>query len=550
MQRMPNARAHRTVRALSQIGATALLVSIITPAAQGATLGATEDAYTRADRASSNYGSSSVLMTKRWQDMRTFVKFDIGSVSSVDSATLRIPNIDVRGAGTITVHRVLESWDERSINHGNQPGTGSALASFSISDSDNGKTITVDATQLARDLVANRSQNFGIVLKTSSGAAHFKSRESGTPIQLVVNGTSSGDGGGGSGGGSGGSGSSSSLPPVADAYTRADRASSNYGSSSMLMTKRWQNMRTFVKFDIGSVSSVDSATLRIPNIDVRGAGTITVHRVLESWDERSINHGNQPGTGSALASFSISDSDNGKTITVDATQLARDLVANRSQNFGIVLKTSSGAAHFKSRESGTPIQLVVNGTSSGGGGGGSNQPPSISGNPPNSVNAGSTYDFRPTISDPDGDQTSCSITNKPAWAGFSGSSCRLYGTPVDRDIGVHGQISITVSDGEATSKLGPFEIEVSKPGNSGVTLRWQIPTQNTDGSPLLDLDGFRIYWERRNSTAKGSISVNNSSVSTYIVENLSPGTYDFTVVALNSKGVSSDPSNSVRRTVE
>jgi hypothetical protein len=315
------------------------------------------------------------------------------------------------------------------------------------------------------------------------------------------------------------------------------------------MTKRWQNMRTFVKFDIGSVSSVDSATLRIPISDVKSAGTITVHRVLESWDERSINHGNQPGTGSALASFSISASDNGKTITLDATRLAQDLVANRSRNFGIALKTSTGAVHLKSRESGTPMQLVLNGTSSGGGGS-SNQPPSISGDPPAAVNAGSTYDFRPTISDPDGDQTSCSITNKPAWAGFSSSSCRLYGTPVDRDIGVHGQISITVSDGEATSKLGPFEIEVSKPGNGGVTLTWVIPTQNTDGSPLRDLDGFRIHWARLNSTAKGSINVNNSSVSTYVVENLSPGTYDFTVVALNSKGVASDPSNSVRKTAE
>ena len=551
MQRTANVRAHRSVRAHSQIGATALLFSIITAAAQGATLGATADAFTRADMASSNYGSSSVVKTNRWQDMRTFVKFDIGSVSSVDSATLRIPIHDVRRTGTITVHRVLESWEERSINHGNQPATGPALASFSISDSDSGRTITLDATQLARDLVANRSQNFGIALKTSSANVQAKSRESGTPIQLVINGTSGGDGGGGSGGGSGGSGGSGSgsLPPVADAFTRADMASSNFGSRGELRTNRWQDMRTFVKFDIGSVSSVDSATLRIPIADVRGAGTITVHRVLSSWDERSINHGNQPGTGSALASFSVSDSDKGKTITLDVTGLARDLVANRSQNFGIALKTSSANVQAKSRESGTPIQLVVNGTSSGGGGG-SNQPPSISGNPPNSVNAGSAYDFRPTISDPDGDQTSCSITNKPAWASFSSSSCRLYGTPVERDIGIHGQISITVSDGEASSKLGPFEIEVSQPGNGGVTLTWIIPTQNTDGSPLLDLDGFRIDWARRNSTAKGSIRINNKSVSTYIVENLSPGTYDFTVVALNSKGVSSAPSNSVRRIVE
>jgi hypothetical protein len=550
MQCLPYSRAHQTVRLVSLVAAIAIFVPLIPPAAHAETLNAVADAYTRADKASANFGTRGYLLVKRWQDMRTFAKFDLGSVSSVDSATLRIPVDDVRGAGTITVHRVLESWDESRINHSNQPQTGPALASFSLGDSDSGKTVAVNATALARDLVANRSQNYGIVLKTSSAKVHLKSRESGSPIQLVTDGSSGGgdgDDGGGSGGGSGGSGSSGSLPSVADAYTRADRAGSNFGTRGVLLSKRWQDMRTFARFDLGSVSSVDSATLRIPIDDVKRSGTVTIHRVLDAWDERRITYSNQPRTGSALASFSVNDSLDGKTIVVDVTRLARDLVANRSQNFGIALRTSNAAAHFKSRESGTPLRLEINGDSSDGGG--SNQPPSISGTPPGSVSAGSSYDFRPDVSDPDGDSTSCSVSNKPAWASFSSSSCRLFGSPVERDIGVHAQISITVSDGKSTSTLGPFEIEVTEAATGGVTLSWDIPTRNTDGSALTDLDGFRIDWDRRNSTANGSIRVTNKSVSSYVVENLSPGTYDFTVVAVNTAGVASAPSNSVTVTV-
>jgi hypothetical protein len=190
------------------------------------------------------------------------------------------------------------------------------------------------------------------------------------------------------------------------------------------------------------------------------------------------------------------------------------------------------------------------GSTSGGSATPSNSPPKISGNPPNSVNAGSPYDFRPNVSDAEGDRTRCTIKNKPPWASFSGNNCRLYGTPDKRDVGVHGQISIIVSDGESTASLGPFDIEVLKPGNSNVTLSWDIPTRNTDGSRLRDLDSFRIDWVRRNSTARGSIKVNNPGTSTYVIENLSPGTYDFTVVAIDSKGAVSSPSEKATARVD
>ena len=48
-----------------------------------------------------------------------------------------------------------------------------------------------------------------------------------------------------------------------------------------------------------------------------------------------------------------------------------------------------------------------------------NLAPVISGTPATSVLAGSSYYFRPTATDANGDRLRFSIANKPAWANFS-----------------------------------------------------------------------------------------------------------------------------------
>jgi hypothetical protein len=86
--------------------------------------------------------------------------------------------------------------------------------------------------------------------------------------------------------------------------------------------------------------------------------------------------------------------------------------------------------------------------------------PTIGGTPPASATVGKSYSFRPTASDPDGDTLAFSIANKPAWAGFSTSTGRLYGTPGSGRIGTYSNIVISVSDGKSSASLPPFSITV------------------------------------------------------------------------------------------
>jgi len=178
-----------------------------------------------------------------------------------------------------------------------------------------------------------------------------------------------------------------------------------------------------------------------------------------------------------------------------------------------------------------------------------NGTPTIGGTPPASVLAGSAYTFTPTASDPDNDTLSFAVANLPAWASFDDTTGRISGTPQSGDVGVYNNIRITVSDGTDSAELGPFSIEVMAVALGSVTLTWTPPTQNTDGSPLTDLAGYRIYWGNGGGVYPQSVTINNPGVSSYVVENLPPGDYEFVATALNSAGVESGFSNAATRTV-
>lgn len=69
-------------------------------------------------------------------------------------------------------------------------------------------------------------------------------------------------------------------------------------------------------------------------------------------------------------------------------------------------------------------------------------------------------------------------------------------------------------------------------------LAWTAPTQNTDGSALTDLAGYNIYQGTTvgNLVKVGSIALPAAS---YTTPSLPPGTYYFTVTAVNAKGTES-----------
>jgi hypothetical protein len=99
-----------------------------------------------------------------------------------------------------------------------------------------------------------------------------------------------------------------------------------------------------------------------------------------------------------------------------------------------------------------------------------NRPPTISGTPPTSATVGTAYSFRPVASDPDGNSLSFSIQGRPAWATFSTSTGRLSGTPGANDVGTSARITISVTDGTATTSLTGFNIQVSAAANRAPTI--------------------------------------------------------------------------------
>jgi hypothetical protein len=104
-----------------------------------------------------------------------------------------------------------------------------------------------------------------------------------------------------------------------------------------------------------------------------------------------------------------------------------------------------------------------------------NRPPAISGQPAATVQAGDRYEFTPVASDLDNDPLTFSIAAKPDWATFDGNTGRLSGTPQAGDAGTHEGITITASDGDLTSSIGPFAITV-KTNNSAPMISGIPPT--------------------------------------------------------------------------
>ncbi len=90
----------------------------------------------------------------------------------------------------------------------------------------------------------------------------------------------------------------------------------------------------------------------------------------------------------------------------------------------------------------------------------SNRPPVVSGTPDPTANVSQTYVFAPMASDPDGDDLVYSVSGLPFWANFNSQTGVLSGTPISTDVGISGNILISVSDGSLTTSLAAFSIEV------------------------------------------------------------------------------------------
>ncbi len=82
------------------------------------------------------------------------------------------------------------------------------------------------------------------------------------------------------------------------------------------------------------------------------------------------------------------------------------------------------------------------------------------------------------------------------------------------------------------------------------------PTTNTDGSPLTDLAGYRLYWGTASAAYADNLDLGMASCQdvagtwtcTYALGGLGAGTYFFSVTVYNAGGYESIYSNEAVRT--
>lgn len=118
---------------------------------------------------------------------------------------------------------------------------------------------------------------------------------------------------------------------------------------------------------------------------------------------------------------------------------------------------------------------------------------------------------------------------------------------------------------DGTAQAGPidtsttFTLSCSGPGGNAVamlsvsvlgivTLSWQAPDENVDGTPLDDLAGYRIYYGTGSRDYSDEVAIGSSGITSQDVL-LASGSYYFAMTALDADGNESAYSNEVVKVV-
>jgi hypothetical protein len=88
--------------------------------------------------------------------------------------------------------------------------------------------------------------------------------------------------------------------------------------------------------------------------------------------------------------------------------------------------------------------------------------------------------------------------------------------------------------------VSPNQVPV---GFGTATLNWTPVITDTNGTPLADLAGYKIYYGSSAADMETLIVVADPSATTYLVGNLTSGSWYFTVTAYTSGGTESARSN-------
>lgn len=108
----------------------------------------------------------------------------------------------------------------------------------------------------------------------------------------------------------------------------------------------------------------------------------------------------------------------------------------------------------------------------------------------------------------------------------------------------------STTSGSTTSGSTGSTTPTTPVAGTSVTLGWVAPTQNSNGSAITDLAGYKIHYGTASQDYTKVVAVSNPSLSRYVLDSLESGTYFFAITAYNSKGIESTLSGEISATLD
>ena len=109
--------------------------------------------------------------------------------------------------------------------------------------------------------------------------------------------------------------------------------------------------------------------------------------------------------------------------------------------------------------------------------------------------------------------------------------------------GLAGCGQISQSAGKASASSVPLA-----PGTA--TLNWTPVTQNNDGTLAVDLAGYQVYFGTSPAAMNSVVVADDPGQTSYVVTNLTSGTWYFAVAAYTSEGTIGIMSNIASKTID
>lgn len=165
-------------------------------------------------------------------------------------------------------------------------------------------------------------------------------------------------------------------------------------------------------------------------------------------------------------------------------------------------------------------------------------PPSLAPSPTVSLSAGRTLvDSGQTTSLIWSSTNSTSCRASGGWSGTLGTS----GTRTSPALTANTTFTLTCS-GTGGSAVAMIAVNVT----GVLALNWQAPTENVDGTALVDLAGYRVYYGQFSRNYSGEVPVSNPSATSTSIS-VPAGTYYVAMTALDGDGNESGYSNEIVR---